>query len=95
MDPLSLDEVVSSVESDKWLETMKPELLGNNSFWDLVHLSMGLMSMECKRVYEIKKDSKENVKCYKEKLVAKWYTQREVIDYNETFSPIFLKSHSK
>ena len=39
----------------------------------------------CKRVYNTKRDSKGNVEIYKAQLVRKGFTQREWIDYNESF----------
>ncbi|KAA0048569.1 gag/pol protein [Cucumis melo var. makuwa] len=64
-----------------------------NSVWELVDLPEGVKPIGCKWIYKRKRDSAGKVQTLKASIVAKGYTQRERVDYEETFFPVaMLKS---
>jgi len=63
----------------------------DNGIWNLVELPKGVKPIGCKWIFKTKKDSKANVERYKARLAAKGLTQKEDIDYKETFSPLSTK----
>lgn len=63
----------------------------DNMVWELVQLPEGVKTISCNWIFKTERDSKGNVERYKAHLVAKGYTQKEGIDYKETFSPVSTK----
>ena len=86
-DPTSFEEAMRSIYSFKWQEAMKVEMnsMNTNDVWDLEEISNGAKIVGYERVYTTKCDSKRNMKRYKAWLVAKDFTQRGWIDYDEGF----------
>ena len=69
----------------------KMKSMNANKVWDLEIIPKEAKIVGCKWVYKTELDSQGNVERYKGRLMAKGFTQREEIDYNETFSLVSCK----
>ena len=93
-DPYTYEEAMKDIDAYLF-KAMKSELdsMYSNQVWDLVKAPNGIKPVDCKWVYKRKSGMDGNVETFKVRLVAKGYTQKESIDYEETFSPVaMLKS---
>ena len=93
-DPYTYEEAMKDIDAYHWVKAMKSKLdsIYSNQIWDLVKVPNGIKPVGYKWVYKRKKGIDGKVETFKVRLVAKWYTQKEGIDYEETF---FTSSNAK
>ena len=64
------------------------ESLRKYEVWEMTELPSGKQPLKCRWVSRIKYDKYGNVERYKARLAICGYSQKEGIDYQETFSPV-------
>ena len=87
-DPQMFSQAINCSNFKLWYDAIKDEMesMAHTDVSDLVKLPEGAKAIECKWVYKTKKDLLGNIEHYKARLITKEFTQKEGIDYNETFS---------
>jgi hypothetical protein len=77
-------------KSQKWRQAMQDEydaLLANQT-WELSELPKGRKAIGCKWTFKLKQNGDGSIARYKARLIAKGYTQREGVDFTETYAPV-------
>ena len=90
-DPTSYREAINSDEREEWIGFMTEEVesLDKKKTWDLVELPEGKRAIGCKWIYKKKEAmSVKEPKKFKSRVVAKGYSQKKSIDYDEIFLPV-------
>ncbi|KAH9669014.1 hypothetical protein KPL70_021617 [Citrus sinensis] len=94
-EPANFSEAMESVHCDKWLEAMQDEMesLQRNQTWTLIPNPGNKRLISCKWIFK-RKEGIPDVEPpkYKARLVARGFTQREGVDFNEIFSPVVKHS---
>ena len=86
-EPTNYEEAIQKKE---WKEAMTKEYqsIMKNDVWDIVPKPEGKSVVYSKCTYKIKHAADGSIKKYKARFVARGFSQKEGIDYEETFSPV-------
>ena len=87
--PRTLAEAMRTPESEQWLQAARNEMQAHmdNGTWELVDLPPGKRAMGCRWIFKVKKLADGTFERHKARVVAKGYSQRPGLDFDETFAP--------
>ena len=86
-EPSSFEE---AMEDPAWVDAMVEEYdsIVRNSAWEIVPRPEGKSVVGLRLIYKVKQAADGSVENYKERFVARGFSQIEGIDYEETFAPV-------
>ena len=79
-----------ATEQSVWRDAMMEEYqsITKNDVWEVVSRPEGKSTMTSRWIYKIKHATDGSVKKYKERFMARGFSQKEGVDYDEAFTPI-------
>ena len=80
-----------AIERKEWKDAMIEEYqsIMKNDVWDVVPRLEGKSVVTSKWIYKIKHATDSSIEKYKARFVAQVFSQKEGIDYEETFTPVY------
>ena len=60
----------------------------NNDVWEIVPRPKGKLVVTSRRLYKIKHGAYWSIEKYKAIFLSRWFSQKEGVDYDETFSNV-------
>ena len=89
-EPSSIQEALSGLDKEEWKKAINEELesLIRNGTWDIVPKPTGRDVITCKWVFKIKRNAEGDIERYKARLVARGFSQKYGVDYDEVFAPV-------
>lgn len=79
-----------AIKNPIWIKAIEEEIqaLESNNTWFVITLPPEKLPIGCKWVFKIKYKASGEVERYKVRLKARGYSQKERVDYVDTFSPV-------
>lgn len=90
VNPNTFQEAVQSQQCSEWRKAMDSEIQSHseNGTWVLAELPKGAKAIPCKWVFRVKTNPDGSLEKFKARLVIKGYSQRQGVDFDQTFSPV-------
>ena len=87
LEPTTYEEVS---KHQVWMDSMMEEYqsIMKNDVWEIVPRPEGKSVATSRWLYKIKHGANGSIEKYKAKFVAKGFSQKEGVDYDETFTPM-------